>query len=114
MTTGTPGTGSRAPVAAGAGSRSSVTVNRIGYIAEAGDDAAAKTAAALAGALGATVAEAGDAPVDLLVLGSREGTPEGRLELSAAAEYAIETATSPVVAVPRAKAIEFAAAPVSA
>ena len=59
-------------------------------------------------ALGATVTEAGSGPVDMMVLGSREGTPDGRLELSASAEYAIETATSPVLAVPRRAPVAFA------
>ena len=53
-------------------------------------------------------------PIDLLVVGSREGTPEGRLELSASVEYAIETATTPVIAVPRGAAVDFAAHAVAA
>jgi nucleotide-binding universal stress UspA family protein len=89
-------------------SRSSVTVSRIGVIAQEGDDAAGETASSLAGALGATVTDA-EGHVDLLVLGSREGTPEGRLELSAAAEYAIETSAAPVLAVPRGAPVRFAA-----
>jgi nucleotide-binding universal stress UspA family protein len=44
----------------------------------------------------------------LLVIGSRAGAPEGRLEVSATAEYVIETATSPVLAVPRAAPVLFA------
>jgi nucleotide-binding universal stress UspA family protein len=94
-------------------SRSSVSVSKIGAIAEAGDDAANETARSLAAALGANVVDHEDAPVDLLVLGSREGTPKGRLELSTAAEHALESATSPVLAVPRETPVLFAA-PVSA
>lgn len=80
-------------------SRASVRVARIGIISD-GDDAAEDTAQTLAGALGAKIVDPDEGAVDLLVVGSRDGAPQGRLELSAAAEYAIETATSPVLAVP--------------
>jgi nucleotide-binding universal stress UspA family protein len=89
-------------------SHPSVKVARIGVLAE-GDDAAQETASTLASALGATATDAEDESVDLLVVGSREGTPEGRVELSASAEYEIATATSPVLVVPRGKAVRFAA-----
>jgi nucleotide-binding universal stress UspA family protein len=88
-------------------SHPSVKVARIGVVAE-GDDAVRETANALAEALGATVVD-GEDSVDLLVVGSREGTPEGRVELSASAEYEIATATSPVLVVPRGSAVQFAA-----
>ena len=88
-------------------SRASVRVAKIGVLSE-GDSAAEETARSLASALGATVTEPGAGPVDLMVLGSREGTPDGRLELSASAEYAIETAASPVLAVPRRTPVAFA------
>jgi nucleotide-binding universal stress UspA family protein len=89
-------------------SRASVRVAKIGVLSE-GDDAADETARSLAGALGATVVEPGSGPVDLMVLGSREGAPAGRLQLSASAEYAIETTNSPVLAVPRSAPVAFAA-----
>jgi nucleotide-binding universal stress UspA family protein len=89
-------------------SHPSVKVARIGVLAE-GDDAAQESASTLASALGATATDAEDESVDLLVVGSREGTPEGRVELSASAEYEIATATSPVLVVPRGKAVRFAA-----
>jgi nucleotide-binding universal stress UspA family protein len=95
---------------AGLRSRSSITVSRIGFLAEPGDDAAEHTARSVSAALGANLTEAEDGAVDLLVVGSREGTPDGRVELSAAAEYGIETAASPVIAVPRSAPVEFAAA----
>ena len=88
-------------------SHPSVKVARIGVVAE-GDDAVHETANALADALGATVVD-GEDSVDLLVVGSREGTPEGRAELSASAEYEVATATSPVLVVPRGSAVQFAA-----
>jgi hypothetical protein len=84
-------------------------VRRIGVFDSDGDDAPAATAGALAEAFGATVTEARDGPVELLVVGARAGARPGRLELSAAAEYAIETAYSPVLAVPRERPLELAA-----
>jgi nucleotide-binding universal stress UspA family protein len=87
-------------------SRASVRVARVGVSGE-GDGAAEETTRSLADALGARVGDAAAGPVDLLVIGSRDGTPDGRLELSAAAEYAIETASCPVLAIPRATPVRF-------
>jgi len=87
-------------------SHASVKVARIGVIAE-GDDAVQRSAQTLAEALGASVAEAGENSADLLVIGSREGTPEGRVELGGDAEYAIEKASSPVLVVPRGNPVRF-------
>jgi nucleotide-binding universal stress UspA family protein len=87
-------------------SRSSVRIARIGVLAD-GDDAADVTAGSLATALGASVTEFDDAPVDLLVVGSREGTPTGRVELSATAGYAVDTATYPVLAVASGRPVQF-------
>jgi nucleotide-binding universal stress UspA family protein len=89
-------------------SRSSVSIVRIGVLDEDDDDAARVTARTLATALGATVEDHGDDHVDMLVVGSREGAPTGRVELSATAGYAIETATSPVLVVPRGAPVHFA------
>jgi nucleotide-binding universal stress UspA family protein len=89
-------------------SRSSVSINTVGILDE-GDEAARETAGSLSAALGATVVEAGGGPVDLLVVGSRPESPEGRVTLSAASDYAVETATYPVLVVPRGAPINFAA-----
>jgi nucleotide-binding universal stress UspA family protein len=89
-------------------SRSSVTVNTVGVIDE-GDPAARETAASLAAALGATVQEFDGQPVDLLVVGSRPESPEGRVTLSASSDYAVEAATYPVLVTPRGVAVPFAA-----
>ena len=89
-------------------SRSSVSVARVGVLAE-GDDAPEVTARSLAAALGASVTERDDEPVDLLVVGSREGTPTGRAELSATASYAVDTSTAPVLVVPRGTPVIFPA-----
>jgi nucleotide-binding universal stress UspA family protein len=88
-------------------SRSSFEIKRVGVLSE-GDQAAEQTARNLAEALGASVVEPGNGPVDLLVVGSRTEAEAGRVTLSATAEYAIETASSPVLVVPRGVAIGFA------
>lgn len=86
----------------------SVSVNTVGLLDE-GDAAAGETAASLAAALGASVAEFREgARVDLLVVGSRPEAPEGKVVLSASSDYAVEAATYPVVVVPRGSAINFA------
>ena len=71
------------------------------------DAAATETAEALATTLGATLVERPRVPVSLLVVGSKRGTPSGRVTISAAAEYLIETGTSPVLVVPRGTAVRF-------
>jgi nucleotide-binding universal stress UspA family protein len=84
-------------------------IKRIGVLAEAGDTAAQDTARSLAAALGATVAEPGTGPVDLMIVGSRAEAAPGRVLLSATAEYAIETASSPVLVVRRGAPVTFGA-----
>jgi nucleotide-binding universal stress UspA family protein len=80
-------------------------ITRIGVIP--GDSAAEQTARALADALRATVVEPGSGPVDLLVVGSRPEAQQGTVTLSAAAEYAVETASSAVLVVPHGVAVSF-------
>lgn len=82
-------------------------IARIGVLADAGDEAARTTARSLAGALGATVVEPGEGALDLLIVGSRPEASPGRVLLSAAAEYAIETASCAVLAVRRAVPVTF-------
>jgi nucleotide-binding universal stress UspA family protein len=80
-------------------------INTIGIL---GDDSAARqTAEELAARLGAAVVPA-EGRVDLLVVGSRPEAQHGRVMITAAAEYAIETAASPVLIVPRDKPVRFA------
>jgi nucleotide-binding universal stress UspA family protein len=99
---------------AGLRSRPDFAIKRIGVLAEAGDNGPGETARGMAAALGATVTEPGDAPVDLLTVGSRDGAAEGSLQLSATADYAIETASSPVLAVPRGAVLSFGTPAVAA
>jgi nucleotide-binding universal stress UspA family protein len=89
-------------------SRPSVSVNTVGLIDE-GDEAAGETARSLAAALGASVVDHDGGHVDLLVVGSRPESPTGKVTLSAASDYAVETATQPVLVVPRGTALSFAA-----
>ena len=95
-------------------SRPDFAIQRVGVLAEAGDEAPGETARRLAAALTGTVVEPGNGPVDLLVVGSRSTSPAGALQLSATAEYAIETASSPVLALPRDRAAAVGAAPAAA
>jgi nucleotide-binding universal stress UspA family protein len=93
---------------AGMRSNASLRVNTVGLIDE-GDESAKATADSLAGALGASVAAHGSGPIDLLVVGSRPESPQGKVTLSAASDYAVESATSPVLVVPRGVALDFRA-----
>jgi nucleotide-binding universal stress UspA family protein len=83
-------------------------VTRVGVLPQGADESADLTARALADSLRATVASSPDEPVDLLVVGSRPEAPEGRVMVSAAAEYAIENATQAVLVVQRGVSIPFA------
>jgi nucleotide-binding universal stress UspA family protein len=98
---------------AGLNSNPSLSVNTVGIIDE-GDPTARETAESLAAALGAAVADFDGGPVDLLVVGSRPESPEGRVTLSASSDYAVEAATYPTVVVPRGRALSFGAAPAPA
>jgi nucleotide-binding universal stress UspA family protein len=78
-----------------------------------GDRSAHETAATLAERTGAQTAELG-ASADLLVIGSRSGTPHGRVSISASLAYQIEEARCPVLVVPRGVAVHFGPVPVVA
>jgi nucleotide-binding universal stress UspA family protein len=93
---------------AGMRERPSVGVNTIGVLDE-GDEAARNTASSLAAALGAGVADFAGAPVDLLVVGSRPESPQGKVTLSASSDYAVEAATYPALVVARGVALNFGA-----
>jgi len=94
---------------AGLRAQAKSSIGRIRVLGEAGDDAPAVTAQTLAGSLGASITEHNGGPADLLVVGSREGAPTGRVELSAAAEYVVETAHAPVLVVPSGAPVRFEA-----
>jgi nucleotide-binding universal stress UspA family protein len=88
-------------------SRPSVSINSVGLIDE-GDPIARQTAESLAAALGASVSQHGKGHCDFLVIGSRPESPEGKVTLSAASDYEMETSTCPVLVVPRGRAVELA------
>lgn len=88
----------------------SVSINTVGLIEE-GDPTARETAESLAAALGASVVEHGPGHVDFLVIGSRPESSQGKVTLSAASDYEMETSTCPVLVVPRGRSISFAAQP---
>jgi len=79
----------------------------IGVIPSSDDTSAQDTARALAARWGAIVST-DEGHVDLLVIGSRAEAQHGHVLLTALAEYAIDTAGSPVLAVPRGVALPFA------
>jgi nucleotide-binding universal stress UspA family protein len=88
-------------------SHPAVRIASVGFVGD-GDGAAEETASALASALGARIGDPDAERVDFLVIGSRAGAPPGRLELSAVAEYMIETSAAPVLALPRGTPVDFA------
>jgi nucleotide-binding universal stress UspA family protein len=74
------------------------------------DGGARQTAEALASALGATVSPVANEQADLLVIDSRPDAEQGRISLSSSASHLIETASCPVIVVPRGVALAFSAA----
>jgi nucleotide-binding universal stress UspA family protein len=94
-----------APVGYGAGAEA-----RLSTLAAIEDDAAGsarRTATMLAELAAGRVVDGEQA--DLLVLGSRPGAPERTLQVSPAAERAIQRAASPVLVVPRTSALDLEA-----
>ncbi|MGA2455199.1 MAG: universal stress protein [Solirubrobacteraceae bacterium] len=88
----------------------STGIRRIVAVGDA-DGGARQTAEALASALGATVEPVANEQADLLVIDSRADAPQGRVSLSSSASHLIETATCPVLVVPRGVTLAFSGAP---
>jgi nucleotide-binding universal stress UspA family protein len=102
--------GPAAVAIAPSGLRSGSTgVGRVALLGGAGDPGAVASTASLAAALGAEVVDAEAGTAELLVVASRPETPEGRVRLSAASEYAVEMAGRPVLVVPRGVHLAFGA-----
>ena len=78
-----------------------------------GDRSAHETAQTIAERTGAQTVEVGPNS-DMLVVGSRNGTPHGRVSVSASRAYQLEEARSPVLVLPRGVAIHFGPVPVAA
>ena len=83
------------------------TLSRIAVAGGDIDPAATETAQTLAASAGTEVARPGEEGIDLLVIGSRPGTPDGHLGLSSASEYLIDTSRASVLVVPRATPLVF-------
>lgn len=83
-----------------------IKVRWVGVLENGVDQAARQTATELAEHLGASVTTSTHG-VDLLVVGSRAEAPAGRVMITAQAEYAIETATCPVLIVAAGTPIHF-------
>jgi len=87
--------------------RTDAAIRRIGLLADVPTGGANGTAQTLSAALDAEVVRAADGSVDLLVVASRPEAPAGRVNISAAAAYAVETATCPVLVVPHSVTVPF-------
>jgi nucleotide-binding universal stress UspA family protein len=80
-------------------------IRTIRAVSEDGDPCTLETAEALARKLDAEIVASGGA--DLVVVGSKPGTVNGRVTVSAAAEYLIELAGCPVLVLPRGVSVRF-------
>jgi nucleotide-binding universal stress UspA family protein len=81
-------------------------IHTIGVLSGSADEAAIETAFSLAERLDAKVVNA-DRGVDLLVIGSRQEAPEGRVMITSSAQNAIEEATAPVLIAARGVPLRF-------
>jgi nucleotide-binding universal stress UspA family protein len=82
-------------------------VGSIGPIGEDGDPCVLETAESLAAKFGSTISEKATPDADLLVVGSKPGTVNGRVRIGAASEYLIELARCPVLVLPRGVTVSF-------
>jgi nucleotide-binding universal stress UspA family protein len=87
--------------------KAEVVISVAAYVDGEGDPSAQETAASLAEKLSSTILERATQAPDLLVVGSRTGAPIGRVDLSGAARYLIETVRCPVLIVGRNSPIIF-------
>jgi len=87
--------------AAGLRDRTDATLRTIALAGGEVDDAARTTAEQLAQRAGTALALPSQDGVDLLVVGSRPGTPDGQVSVTAANEYVVETTTSNVLIIAR-------------
>jgi nucleotide-binding universal stress UspA family protein len=92
---------------AGFAERDGYAVGTIAAIGEDGDQCPHETAEAIASGLGGAVVGPSAGEADLVVVGSKPGTVNGRVTISAAAEYVIELSRCPVLVLPRGVALEF-------
>jgi nucleotide-binding universal stress UspA family protein len=84
-----------------------IAFQTIRVLGAAGDEATEITARSLAAAFGGHLSTDPHERADLLIAASRPEAPAGRVMVSAATEYAIETATCPVLVVARGTRVDF-------
>jgi len=87
--------------AAGLRDRPDASIEHVALPGGEVDPAARTTAEAFAARSGQPIALPTQEHVDLLVVGSRPGTPEGHVSVSAAAEYLVETTSANVLVLTR-------------
>ncbi len=89
--------------ASGLRARPDAAIATIAVVSPDGDETAARSAEALAGALGAQLVGPDGAGADLIVVGSQPGAPAGRVALSGAARTALDASRGSVLVVPSGK-----------
>jgi nucleotide-binding universal stress UspA family protein len=87
--------------------KAEVVISVAAYVDGEDDPSAKVTAASLAEKLDSKILERATQQPDLLVVGSRKGAPVGKVDLSGAARYLIETVRCPVLIVGRNSPIVF-------
>ncbi len=92
---------------AGFADMTSYLVKTIAALGEEGDPTPFETAESLAGQLEAEVVPPAAGAADFVIVGSRPGTVDGRVTISAAAEYVVELSRCPVIVLPRGRELEF-------
>lgn len=97
-----------AVAAAGLRAQAGTAIKRIAvpFAGPINDDARA-TAASLAAALGAEVVDAGAGELDLIVVGSSEGAPAGRVVVAGEVRNELSSARSSVLVLPAETRVEF-------
>lgn len=86
--------------------QSAITSIAVPFAGAVNDDARA-TAASLAAALDADVVEAGTAGLDLIIVGSHDGAPAGRIVVAGEVRNELNSARSSVLVLPAQTRIEF-------
>jgi len=96
-----------AVAAAGLRTQPDAAIHSIEVFAPDADTAAQQTATALAAKVGATIVAPDEGPVDLVVVGSQVGGPEGRIALSGQTRSLLNTARGSVLVVPHGKPVRL-------
>lgn len=92
---------------AGLRTNSDVTIKSISTAGSDEDDAAQRTAAALAQQLGATNLGNGAAPADVIVVASQVGGPDRRITLGGSTRSMLNSALGSVIVLPRGTPLSF-------